>query len=122
MYLFLRYPVGIKTQAANHVAFGFLICTPSGLVLGGAGTSLDSAEQLPTVSCSDVVVVEFSFECHLNPGTYFLTAGVSGVLGGERRFLHRVVDSCMFKVFSDEGVINTGYVNLNPIIKVHHDI
>jgi lipopolysaccharide transport system ATP-binding protein len=44
--------------------------------------------------------VTFDFTCSLNPGTYFLNAGVFGCVdsSGEETVLHRLVDAFVFRV------------------------
>ena len=65
-----------------------------------------------------MVHVEFRFACALNPGTYFLNAGVVGSVGEEESFLHRLLDACMFRVLPLDGNTSTGIVDFNGIPKI----
>lgn len=69
----------------------------------------------------DVAVASFRFKCSLLPGTYFVTAGASAVLEGERRFLHRVLDAMPFRVIAEDAGIAVGYFDLDvrPDIVLH---
>jgi lipopolysaccharide transport system ATP-binding protein len=91
------YKVQFETQSAN-VRFGMLIKTPSGLELGGAVSAPTVGQGIPLVEAGTAISVEFSFVCNLNPGVYFLNAGVTGALEGEETYLHRVLDICAFRV------------------------
>jgi lipopolysaccharide transport system ATP-binding protein len=102
-------------RIAREVAFGFNLSTIMGYEIGGAGTSLDKKSQLEIVEAGQIVSVTFDFECILNPGTYFLTIGVSGIIENERIYLHRLVEALQFKVVSKDQKISNGPLNLNPI-------
>ena len=95
------------TQDACNVIFGMLIKTTSGVELGG-GKSQDSGRAY--FRAGSVYKVEFTFRCVLNPGTYFLNAGVIGSVGASEIYLHRVLDSAVFKVLPEENLLSTGLV------------
>jgi lipopolysaccharide transport system ATP-binding protein len=96
-YLF-QYDVRFE-RAVTHVRFSMLIKTITGMPLGGGLSAATLAEGLPSVKPGIRVDVEFSFTCHLNPGLYFLNAGVFGCDGSaEEVILHRKVDVLAFRV------------------------
>ncbi|MGE5512557.1 MAG: ABC transporter ATP-binding protein [Bacteroidota bacterium] len=109
------------TADAKHVAFGFLVNSPSGLTLAGVGTSLTQTHQLASVDAGDDVSVAFRFRCALLPGTYFVTVGTSGMIAGERRHLHRILDAMPFRVCPEGAAIEVGYFDLDvrPEIILH---
>jgi lipopolysaccharide transport system ATP-binding protein len=63
------------------------------------------------VAAGACYAVEIRFVCALNPGVYFLNAGVVGDLAGTETFLHRVVDITLFRVLPDAQTLATGIVD-----------
>lgn len=105
-----RYRVRFERDARN-VRFGMLIKSISGLELGGSVSAASLGESVDYIPAGAVAAVEFSFRCHLNPGTYFLNSGVTGADGLEETYLHRVLDVCMFKVLPVKGDRATAFVD-----------
>ncbi|MCK4830828.1 Wzt carbohydrate-binding domain-containing protein, partial [bacterium] len=88
------------TEDAYDVGGGMLLKTTSGFELGGATTSCEHMK-IDHVAAGKIVCVHFQFKCLFHQGVYFLNAGVSGVVNGERVYLHRCTDAAMFKVKQD---------------------
>lgn len=111
------------TIPASSVRFGMLIKTQAGVELGG-GASADSVQtSIPYVESATIAHVEFGFECNLNQGTYFLNAGVVGMLDGEEIYLHRVLDAYAFRVVPDDRGHLTGVVDFKcrpEVVKLLH--
>jgi lipopolysaccharide transport system ATP-binding protein len=85
------------TQGAMNVRYGMMIKTVSGFELGGVVS--DAHESLEFLyQSSSKKIIEFQFNCILNPGAYFLNAGVVCIDKNEEIFLHRILDACVFKV------------------------
>jgi len=98
------------SETAYRVRFGMLIKTISGFELGGAAShTLDNA--IECVEQGSTVQVQFRFHCLLQPGVYFLNAGVLGLVDGTEVFLHRCVDTAMFRVQLEENILETGLVD-----------
>jgi len=95
-----------------------LIKTTTGIELGGAVSAPSASQAVPYFASGSLVLVDFRFTCALNPGTYFLNAGVLGSTDKEESFLHRVLDACMFKVVSFTGDLSTGTVDFNGIPEI----
>lgn len=115
-----RYTYSVNfSRAAHNVRFGMLVKTTSGLELGGGTTAQSSHESLDEVEPGSCYQVEFRFRCSLNPGVYFLNAGVMGDVGGTVGFLHRLVDIAMFRVLLVPHNLATGIVDFecHPEIK-----
>lgn len=114
-----RYTVRF-TMAASNVRFGMLIKTTSGVQLGGAATAATSGDSLPYAQANSMYQVEFRFQCRLNPGIYYLNAGVMGMQADEETFLHRLLDVTLFKVLPETGGFATGMVDFScePAFKV----
>ncbi len=105
-------------KSATNVRFGMLIKTTSGMELGGSVSSPGPNKGIPYIAKGTTVKVEFCFSCNLNPGTYFLNAGVTGSTEGDDTFLHRVLDVCMFKVLPMVNNTSTGVVDFNCVPEV----
>lgn len=114
---YYRYRVRFD-QAASNVRFGMLIKTTSGVELGGAASAASNRTSLPFVTGGSVYEVDFEFVCRLNPGVYFLNAGVVGDLNGSETYLHRLVDVAMFRVNSELASLGTGIVDFNCMPKI----
>lgn len=99
------------TEGASNVRFGMLIKTTSGVELGGAISASSSGESLVFAEVDSTYQVEFRFHCLLNPGTYYLNAGVRGTKANEDMHLHRLLDIVVFRVLPDEGNLATGTVD-----------
>ncbi|MEB3830432.1 ABC transporter ATP-binding protein [Phormidium sp. CCY1219] len=98
-------------ESATQVRFGMLIKTISGLDLGGASYPF-SEKPMQRVEAGRKVVVKFRFKCLLNPGVYFLNAGVSGIVNGDFTYMARCIDVAMFKVQQEGNLSATGTVDL----------
>lgn len=96
---------------ATNVRFGMLIKTTSGYELGGGVSAPYANNGIECVDKGTVMVVEFLFDCNLNPGTYFLNAGITGKINEEEIFLHRILDVCMFRVMPIKDNISTALVD-----------
>jgi lipopolysaccharide transport system ATP-binding protein len=116
----LKYLVEFDVPAKD-VATGFGIMTSSGFLLSTVAGSMSRAHQIPSVQPGDTAEISFRFRCTLLSGTYFITAGCSGVVDQERRFLHRIIDALMFRVAANPGSFNLGYVDLQvqPSYELH---
>ena len=99
------------TSAAASVRFGMMIKTQAGVELGGGASAVSMQTAIPYVERGTIAHVEFSFECNLNQGVYFLNAGVVGALSEEETYLHRVLDAYAFRVMPDGEGHSTGTVD-----------
>jgi lipopolysaccharide transport system ATP-binding protein len=98
-------------KTVTNVRFGMLIKTTSGVELGGSHTASSAQYSIPVVESSSVYEIEFTFNCHLNPGTYFMNAGVIGCLDGAEVYLHRLLDVQMFRVIPAPENLSTAIVD-----------
>lgn len=107
-----RYAYTVQfTKSASNVRFGMLIKTTSGIELGGGASANSPRESLACVEAGSSYRVEFRFRCALNPGVYFLNAGVLGDVDGSETYLHRLIDIAMFRVQPDMENLATGLVD-----------
>ena len=106
------YSVGFE-QTHFNVRFGMMIKTLTGLDLGGAASAASAMEALDCVEKGEQCSVEFNFRCSLNPGTYFLNSGVLADVNGAESYIHRVVDSAMFRVQPETSALTTGIIDFD---------
>ena len=104
------YQVNFSSSASN-VRFGLLIKTTSGVELGGGVSASSARTSVSQVAAGARYAVEFRFVCALNPGVYFLNAGVVGDVNGAEVFLHRITDITLFRVMPDAETLATGTVD-----------
>ena len=105
-----RYSVTFD-QSARSVRFGMMIKTGKGVELGGGVTAATARESVPEVAGGSTVAIDFQFRCSLNPGVYFLNAGVLGITSGTETYLHRVLDIQAFRVKTEGPRKSTGTVD-----------
>lgn len=107
------------TKNANNVRFGMLIKTISGIELGGALSNASAAGAIPIVEAGKRIRVEFRFNANLNPGTYFMNAGVMGQSEKEEDgYLHRLVDIAMFRILPDSYNYATAIVDFGCVPEI----
>ncbi|RMT83331.1 ABC transporter ATP-binding protein [Pseudomonas viridiflava] len=99
-------------RSAERVRFGMVIRTTTGLALGGAHSSTGS-QALSIVESGTELLVSFQFNCLVNPGTYFVNAGVFGTSynGQEETVMHRLVDAVVFRVVPVQNNLATELVD-----------
>ena len=108
-YRFIYYV--LFSDSAEQVRFGTLIKTLTGFELGGAASSPKIGDKILYIDAGSKYKVEFEFECMLNAGTYFLNAGVLGVVNQEETYLHRLLDILLFRVLPIEKNNTTAWVD-----------
>ena len=106
-----RYVVDFLEDASG-VSFGMLIKSMTGAELGGASTR-DSSDIAVNILANSRAHIDFQFQCRLNPGTYFLNAGVMGRVNEAEVYLHRLTDAAMFRVVQHSKVFESGMVSFS---------
>lgn len=101
------------SRKAIAVRFGMMIKTVAGMELGGAVSAALVQDSITIVPEGSKLRVEFTFVCSLNPGTYFLNAGVLGMVGEGETYLHRLMDAYLFRVLPVMNNLSTGIVDFN---------
>jgi len=115
-----RYTYKVKFhRSVTNVQFGMLIKTTSGLELGGSTTAPAIEQCIPYIEKDTVYIVDFRFDCNLNPGTYFLNAGVMGNIQNEHIYLHRVIDLWIFKVMPITENTATAIIDFNCVAEIN---
>ena len=72
----------------------------------------------PGMKSKSGICVEHNFSCNLNPGLYFLNAGVTAGEQDAEVFLHRVLDICMFRVLPLTENTATAIVHFDCVAQV----
>ena len=114
-----RYVVRFDRGATN-VRFAMLIKSISGIELGGAVSAPDLGESISYVPAGSVYQVDFRFEAKLNPGVYYMNAGVTGNIGAEDGYLHRLLDAFAFRILPEGPLLATAIVDFScePNVKI----
>ncbi|NEP05180.1 MAG: ABC transporter ATP-binding protein [Okeania sp. SIO2G4] len=108
-------------NSTSKVRFGMLIKTLSGFDLGGASLH-GYTKSVEYIEAQQKVIVKFKFKCLLNPGVYFLNAGVVGMAGDHLTYLSRCIDIAMFRVQHCSDSCGTGVVDflIEPSLKIRN--
>jgi lipopolysaccharide transport system ATP-binding protein len=114
------YSVFFDCTACN-VRFGMSIKSTTGFLIAGSLSASNLEHAIPSVRKGSSVDVEFLFDCHLNPGVYFMNAGVFGIKDGEEVLLHRRAEIVAFRVLPVQENIETEMVSLlfKPTVKIN---
>ncbi len=107
----------------KNIKFGMLIKTLKGIEISGCSASLEGHD-IENIDVGDVVDVKFPFRCSLNPGVYFLNAGILGTVEGVEEHLDRQLDVGMFRVNEKDEKYSTALVSLvgYPAITLKNDL
>ncbi len=112
-YLY-RYTVDFDVTVTD-VGFGMLIKTTDGIGLAGAATDFVKRLRVPEAEAGTSYDVQFNLRWSLNPGTYFLNAGVTGTIDGANTYTHRVLDALAFRIQPVIEQIATTYIDFDPL-------
>jgi lipopolysaccharide transport system ATP-binding protein len=99
-------------EDAFEVRFGMMLKVVSGVEVGGQ-SSHPPRRGIPYVEAGSVARVRFEFQTLLQPGLYFLNAGVIGIRDGAQTFLHRMLDATVFRIDPERPGLVTGIVDLS---------
>ena len=107
------------TEPCFHVGFGMLIKTITGTEFGGGNTGAGQWV-IDQTDAGKTAEVRLRFRCNLMQGTYFMNAGTTGIVNGEARYLHRVIDAVMFRVQAEKEICSNGSIDfcIEPEIDV----
>ena len=98
-------------RPASTVRFGMMLKTTTGVELAGI-VSHPEGRGIEALAHTRYTVT-FRFSANLNPGNYFMNAGVTGAReGAEDGYLHRLLDAAMVRVPPRKHLSTSGYVNL----------
>jgi len=98
-------------EPAAGVRFGMMLKLPTGFEFSGQ-VSHPSGAGIDAIPAGGSARVRFPFLALLLPGVYFGNAGVLGEVGGEERYLHRILDAVIFRVEATAARHATGRIDL----------
>lgn len=106
-----RYQVAFE-QPARHVRFGMMIKTTTGVELAGVISHAEGSG-IDRVDGGENLDVSLPFVARLNPGNYFINAGVTGgIAGADDGYLHRILDALMIRIPPRKDLQTSGYMDL----------
>lgn len=106
---FYRYQAEFDEDVAK-LKFGMLIKTLKGVEISGYSAPAEELG-LHEIKAGDIIAVKFPFTCSLNPGVYFMNAGLLKT-GVDEEYLDRQLDVAMFRVEEKSDSNSTGTVCL----------
>lgn len=106
---FYRYQARFDVDVTK-LKFGMLIKTLKGVEISGYSAPADELG-LHDIRAGETILIKFPFTCSLNPGVYFLNAGLLKS-GGDEEYLDRQLDAAMFRVEEKSDSNSTGTVSL----------
>jgi lipopolysaccharide transport system ATP-binding protein len=111
---YYEYVVQFDRDVRN-VGFGMLIKTTQGFDLGGGATDFSPTKVLKKAVAGSRYRVRFDLRWTLNPGVYFLNAGVTGSADGAAAYTHRLLDAMAFRIMPESEQLATGWINFDPL-------
>ena len=87
-----------------------MVKTKSGVELGGNVTHV-YGEGISNPKIQGIYIVSFHFQNYLNPGLYFINAGILGLINDQEIFLHRILDAVAFQVIPAHDQTATGFID-----------
>lgn len=114
----LRCRIRFETDAYG-VATGTLVKTLQGVEIS-AGSTYATDDVIDHIAAGTELEVAHRFVCRLTHGTYFANLGVSGIVDGERHWLHRITDATMFQVIPGASGHSKGPFDLCFRTEVRH--
>ena len=105
-------------KECHDVTFGMMIKTKEGICLYAFHTALSGLYY--SFKEEENILVSFRLVNNLSPGTYYLNAGIEGLVNNEKVILHRRVDTKIFKInFRESKSLFNGMVNMKGKIEIH---
>lgn len=109
--LILKYNVQFN-HAASDIVFAFMVKTREGVALLGMDTSHIQEIKNRRFNAGESILIRFELENFFAPGNYYLNCGVRDDSGDTPVFLHRRVDTALFRVrSSEESFAKSGLIN-----------
>ncbi len=104
-------------EDSEKVGCGCLIKTIHGVELGGTG-SIKWKNWLLFVPSGSSIRTRIPFNCILAPGVYFMNAGTSRFVNGERVMAHRMLDGLMFRVADSDELRHSGIIDFSMEMEI----
>lgn len=113
----VKYNVRADQELVDPI-FAFMVKTKEGSTVFGTDSKTLSRPS-GSLAAGEELEVVFRIENNLAPGTYFLNCGIRDSLGDETSYIHRRVDTMMFKVLrNDQSTAAVGVAEVNASIEL----
>jgi lipopolysaccharide transport system ATP-binding protein len=116
--IFLNFRVRFN-QAVDHAVFAFMIKNREGLNLFGIDTADDKALSDRAFQEGESLCFRYQIGNAFAPGVYYINCGVRDDRSADPVFLHRRLDTQLFRVRSDEKTtVKSGIINVPAIMTI----
>lgn len=105
----VNYKVRFK-ECSSGVMFGMMIKTVDGICVYGTNTERQDLKD--SFNQGDCVSIKFELQGNLVPGNYYLNVGATRLGDETIEFMHRRVDSLIFRVVTAHTHVSMGYANM----------
>lgn len=105
---FNKYSRGVK--------FGMMIKSVDGVCIYGTNTDGQPSQQV--FHAGEESIVQFKLQGNLVPGTYYLNVGATREGNDAPEFMHRRVDTVIFRVIQAHPQVAMGYANMFAVSEV----
>ena len=102
----------------TNVRFGMVIKTTTGVEIGGYTTESNSENAISYVSQQSKLKICFKLNCYLNPGIYYLNAGVLADTEDGTQYIDRKIDGCVFRVLPIKNNPSSAIVDFSITPKI----
>ena len=106
-------------KLSRGVHFGMMIKSVEGVCIYGTNTEGQAHQQV--FQPYDKVNVRFELKGNLVPGTYYLNVGANSDGDSAREFMHRRVDTIIFRIVRAHVHVAGGYANMFAVSVLHVD-
>lgn len=114
----LKYRVQFNEKVSGAV-FAFMVKTRDGIALLGTDSCHIPEVSRRDYSAGETFVATFELGNAFAPGTYYINCGVRDDSGEVPVFLHRRVDSVLFRIRTDENTfVKSGLINANTTFEL----
>ncbi len=113
----VSYCVEFKKYSGN-VKFGMMIKSVDGSCIYGINT--ENMQIQKEFNVGEVVNIQFRLQGNLVSGTYYLNVGVADDSKDSTVFMHRIIDSIIFRIIQSDSLIVLGYTNMFAVAKLHN--
>lgn len=106
-------------EAVDHAVFAFMIKTREGLNLFGVDTSDDRALCDRSFQAGERLGFRYQIGNAFAPGVYYINCGVRDDRSADPVFLHRRLDTQLFRVRNDEKTtVKSGIINVPAVMTI----
>lgn len=98
--------VDASSSISRDYSFQVLFKTINGIPIAG--------NKIKCSTANGDFSIEYEFDCLINPGVYFISVEITGIVNGEEVIFHKMAEIIAFRVIGTTLGISFGYCSLNP--------